>query len=235
MIRSTNKFFLSILLRSSTWRRVVCSGSVSTITHLLVVVAFLGYLYRHPAHVVNPAGTPTGRRIDLVYLPGRARAATLHSVAKRKVAAVVQLAPSSAAVLPPLPSPALPHVMSRTAAPAIGYSPAPPSDAIDQTKGSNSWGSEDAQQIALTTYSPSPKPDLSVLPRGVQGDVIVDVTINSDGRIGDLTVLKTVGYGIEASVINTVRTWTFQPATRGGVPVASVQELLFHFDRRESP
>jgi protein TonB len=69
----------------------------------------------------------------------------------------------------------------------------------------------------------------------VQGDVIVDITINSDGKIGDLTVLKTVGYGIEASVINTVRTWTFQPATRDGVPVASVQELLFHFDRRESP
>ena len=234
MIRYTNKFFLSVFLKSSAWRRDVCSGGVSTIIHLLVAVAFLGYLYRHPAHVVSPAGTPTGRRIDLVYLPGRAQAATLHSVAKLKVTAVAKLAPS-APVLPTLPAPALPHVASTAAAPATRYSPSPPSDALDQTKGSNSWGSEDAQQIALTTYSPSPKPDLSVLPRGVQGDVIVDVTINSDGRIGDLTVLKTVGYGIEVSVVNTVRTWTFQPATRAGVPVASVQELLFHFARRESP
>lgn len=234
MVRYTNRFLLRVLLESSTWRSVARSASVSTIVHLLAV-AILGYLYRHPARVINDAGTPAGTRIDLVYLPGRAQASTLYPVAKLKVTAVAKLPHSSAPLLPTLPLAALPHVTLTAAAPTAGDSPSPPSDATDKTRGSNSWGPEDAQQIALTTYSPSPKPDLSVLPRGVQGDVIIDVTISSDGKVSDLTVLKTVGYGIEVSVANTVRTWIFRPATRSGMAVASVQELLFHFDRRESP
>jgi protein TonB len=59
----------------------------------------------------------------------------------------------------------------------------------------------------------------------------VDITIDAGGKVSDLTVLKTPGYGIESSVASTVRTWTFRPATKDGVAVASVQELLFHFVR----
>jgi protein TonB len=104
----------------------------------------------------------------------------------------------------------------------------PVSATPDQTKGTDSWGSGDVE-IAFTTYSPSPVPDLSVLPHGAQGDVVLDVTINPDGKVGDLAVLKTLGYGIESNVVSTVRTWVFRPATKGGIPIASVQELHFHF------
>lgn len=72
-------------------------------------------------------------------------------------------------------------------------------------------------------------PNLSVLPHGVQGDVVIDVTIDSSGRVSDLNVLHTVGYGIETSVMDTLKTWTFRPATKDGTPIASVQELHFHF------
>lgn len=98
----------------------------------------------------------------------------------------------------------------------------------DSSSGSDSFGSGSIQ-IALTTYSPSPAPDLSALPHGVQGDVIVDVTIDPTGKVADLAVLHTLGYGIESSVIGTLRTWTFRPATKDGNPIASVQELHFHF------
>ncbi len=105
---------------------------------------------------------------------------------------------------------------------------APASATPDSSTGSDSWGSG-AIQIALTTYSPSPAPDLSVLPHGVQGDVVVDVTIDPSGKVADLAVLRTLGYGIESSVIGTLKTWTFRPATKDGTPIASVQELHFHF------
>ncbi len=98
----------------------------------------------------------------------------------------------------------------------------------DSNSGSDSWGSGSVE-IALTTYSPSPAPDLSVLPHGVQGDVVVDVTIDPDGKVADLAVLHTLGYGIESSVIGTLKTWTFRPAKKDGTPIASVQELHFHF------
>jgi protein TonB len=115
------------------------------------------------------------------------------------------------------------------AAPAPSPNVSSPAAAIpDSNSGSDSWGSG-AIQIALTTYSPSPAPDLSVLPHGIQGDVVVDVTIDPSGKVADLAVLHTLGYGIESSVIGTLRTWTFRPATKDGNPIASVQELHFHF------
>jgi protein TonB len=131
--------------------------------------------------------------------------------------------PQPAAVHPP----PLPHLTVTEAAPSPNIT-APASATPDSTTGSDSWGSGSIQ-IALTTYSPSPAPDLSVLPHGVQGDVVVDVTIDPSGKVADLAVLRTLGYGIESSVIGTLKTWTFRPATKDGTPIASVQELHFHF------
>ena len=113
------------------------------------------------------------------------------------------------------------------AAPSPNVS-SPASATPDSSSGSDSYGSGSIQ-IALTTYSPSPVPDLSALPHGVQGDVVVDVTIDPTGKVADLAVLHTLGYGIESSVIGTLKTWTFRPATKDGTPIASVQELHFHF------
>ncbi len=104
----------------------------------------------------------------------------------------------------------------------------PAAAAPDSTSGSDSQG-EGSIQIALTRFSPSPKPDLTALPHGVQGDVVVDVTIDPNGKVAELAVLHTLGYGIESSVIGTLKTWVFQPAMKDGSPIASVQELHFHF------
>ena len=217
--------YLCRLFKPSGGGRVAGSVSASLAVHLLAVAVFLGFVYSHPARVINPPGTPSGTRVDLVYLPGTPPASALHTAAKTKPVTVAKLTPSSAPLLPALPLPALPRVTLTPAAPNSSS----PSNAPDQTKGSGSWGPDDAQQIALTTYSPRPAPDLSVLPRGLQGNVIVDVTINIDGTVSDLRLRKTLGYGIELSVVNTLRSWTFRPATKDGVPVASEQELIFHF------
>jgi protein TonB len=36
---------------------------------------------------------------------------------------------------------------------------------------------------------------------------------------------------VDESVLATVQTWTFKPATKDGKPVASEQQLLFHYER----
>lgn len=105
---------------------------------------------------------------------------------------------------------------------------APPSPSPNAITGSDALGSGDIQ-IALTVYSPSPKPDLSQLPHGTQGEVVLDVTIDPSGKVADLAVLHPLGYGIDNAVLNTVRTWVFHPATENGNPVESVQELHFHY------
>jgi periplasmic protein TonB len=47
--------------------------------------------------------------------------------------------------------------------------------------------------------------------------------------VAELEVLQTIGYGVDGIVADTVRTWKFSPATRNGVPVASEQEVRFHY------
>jgi periplasmic protein TonB len=169
----------------------------------------------HPVRVFSLPGTAAGTHVELAYLPGRAPSPTMvHSPARSKP-------------IPPAAHPSTPQITAPAASPSPSVSSAP-AVAPDSSQGSDSWGSGSVE-IALTTYSPSPAPDLSVLPHGVQGDVVVDVTIDPNGKVADLAVLHTLGYGIESSVIGTLKTWTFRPATKDGTPIASVQELHFHY------
>ena len=183
---------------------------------IVVHAAFLVVLF-HSGHSVRVReflpGTPRGARIELSYLPGGA--AAVQQPIHKQTPTVVKEARLS---LPPriMPPPA-------PAAEAPTPSPGATSDSSN-----DALGTEDIR-IALTTYSPSPKPDLSRLPRGAQGDVVLDVTIDPTGQVADLQILQTLGYGVEGVVADTVRTWKFSPATKDGVPVASVQELHFHY------
>jgi periplasmic protein TonB len=217
-----------------TRRPRLSSSSLSVAVHAVAIAVFLFLARLHPVHVFNLPGTALGSHMDLAYLPGRAPAPVLHPQTRIKPRTVSPPAaiPSPTIQASTLPPPAIqmpprPHLTITEAAPSPNAS-APEAATPDSSSGSDSWGSGSIQ-IALTTYSPSPAPDLSVLPHGVQGDVVVDVTIDPNGKVADLAVLRTLGYGIESSVIGTLKTWTFRPATKDGTPIASVQELHFHF------
>ncbi len=88
--------------------------------------------------------------------------------------------------------------------------------------------------IALVQFHPRPTPDLSTLAPGTSGDVVLDALIDAQGKIANLSVTRSLGADVDQQVMATVRTWTFTPATRNGTPIASEQELLFHYERRGS-
>ena len=88
--------------------------------------------------------------------------------------------------------------------------------------------------IALVQFHPRPAPDLSTLTPGTSGDVVLDALIDAQGHVSKLSVTKSLGPNVDSQVIATVQTWTFTPATRNGTPIASEQELLFHYERRGS-
>lgn len=85
--------------------------------------------------------------------------------------------------------------------------------------------------IALQKFFPYPKPDLSSMSHGTSGDVILDAVIDEHGKISTLTLLKGLGDPIDKNVIATVQQWSYTPAMKDGVPVASEQELHFHYER----
>lgn len=204
---------------------------LSVAAHAVVTGLVVLSLRMHPVQVFSLPGTDLGTRVELTYMPGRAPVPTpqpQHRVKPKAVSGpTITPAPTVAKDSPDTIHLPMPHLTVTEAAPSPNVS-SPASAMPDSSSGSDSFGSGSIQ-IALTTYSPSPAPDLSALPHGVQGDVVVDVTIDPTGKVANLAVLHSLGYGIESSVIGTLKTWTFRPATKDGNPIASVQELHFHF------
>jgi protein TonB len=85
--------------------------------------------------------------------------------------------------------------------------------------------------IAALKVSPRPQPDLSSLPHGRGGNVILNAVIDTHGSITELTVIQSLSDSIDQQVMATVRGWSFVPATKDGQPVASEQEIVLHYER----
>jgi protein TonB len=195
-------------------KSVIASASV----HALLLVA----LIHHSASWVAPIrlpGSEHGTRLILTYSPGRA---PLQASAPNP-----KTPPKQALSTTPLPTP---PKKTETVVAASPNTASPASSQPDSITGADALGSGDVS-IALASYFPTPTPDLSTLPRGTKGDVILDIVIDSAGKIADVKMTSGLGHGIDESVIATVQQWTFHPATRDGQPVASEQELHFHYEK----
>ncbi len=84
-------------------------------------------------------------------------------------------------------------------------------------------------RIALPVIAPDPPIARSKLPRWIEGDVIVEVTIDEHGKVVETRILKSIGFGIAEIVAATLRDWQYTPAKVDGVPVASRHDVHFHF------
>ncbi len=82
---------------------------------------------------------------------------------------------------------------------------------------------------AFPDVYPDPPVSRADLPAGVQGDVIVEVTIDSGGNVVDMKLVKGIGYGVEQKVLEVLQRWHFHPATRDGMTIASQHIVHFHY------
>jgi protein TonB len=128
-------------------------------------------------------------------------------------------APAAQARIVPKPSPLPSLAPAPETAEAAATSAAP---------GLDSLGEGDVR-IALGSSFPRPTPDLHGLPHGFEGDVVVDVVIDETGHIREAKLVRGISPQVDNSVIATVEQWQFIPAERNGTPIASLQELLFHY------
>jgi TonB family protein len=83
--------------------------------------------------------------------------------------------------------------------------------------------------IAYPVIFPDPSVSRSELPRDLQGDVIVEVTIDSEGNVVETRILQAIGHGIDEKIVAALRQRRYKPATLDGMPVASKQDVHFHF------
>jgi TonB family protein len=83
--------------------------------------------------------------------------------------------------------------------------------------------------VALPVVFPDPAVARSELPRDLKGDVIVEVTIDALGNVVETKLVQAIGHGIDEKIVAALRQRHYQPATLDGVPVASKQDVHFHF------
>jgi protein TonB len=190
----------------------------SAFVHALLLAALIHRSAPWVAPIRLP-GSEHGSNLLLTYLPGRAPVQSAAPNPKTE--------PQLAEAKSPLPKLPIPKVKDTTVSPNTN---SPVSAQPDSSAGADALGSGNID-IALASFFPTPKPDLSSLPHGTKGDVILDVVIDATGKISDLKMTSGLGHGIDETVIATVQQWTFHPATRDGQPVASEQELHFHYER----
>jgi protein TonB len=67
------------------------------------------------------------------------------------------------------------------------------------------------------------------LPSGVQGEVIIEIVVDAEGKVTEEKLIQGMGHGVDEKVIAAIQAWHFQPATRNGIPIPSKRDVLYHF------
>jgi TonB family protein len=83
--------------------------------------------------------------------------------------------------------------------------------------------------VAYPVVYPDPPVARAELPRDLVGDVVIEVTIDSQGNVVETKIVQAIGHGIDEKIEATLRRWHYQPATLDGAPVASRHDVHFHF------
>jgi protein TonB len=193
-------------------RPTAATASIALHALLIATIVAAGHFAPRVTPIRMP-GTAAGTHLLPVYSLGGVTGA----LAESKPAPAPR--PATPTIAPPKPQPA-PTPQPTGAAPDPGPG----------NSGLAAFGDGNIN-IALIQKHTSPAPDLSVLPHGTRGDVMLSIVIDATGHITDIKLDKGIDPTIDKTVIATVQQWLFAPATRNGQPVASEQELLFHYER----
>lgn len=205
-------------------RRRVAGVAVSLGAHgaLLVLVLALGAL--HVAKVTEPAQTVTVAQIEVA---GGAHAVAIPLPKMRTAAETrepVRDAEAKLNVVPhPRPVPA--KVKEGGGAPPV------PQEGRGSGNASAGNGEDDKDAVpAFPVFSPKPAvTDRGLLPANEE-KIVVDVKVDESGAVVSEALVKGMGNALDQIVMDTVKTWRFEPAKVNGKAVATEAELIFPFD-----
>jgi periplasmic protein TonB len=68
--------------------------------------------------------------------------------------------------------------------------------------------------------------------RAIEGDVVLEIVVRSDGSVGNVKLLQGLGAGLDQRAVDAVRQWRFSPARRYGTPVDVIVEVAMEFKLR---
>jgi len=82
-------------------------------------------------------------------------------------------------------------------------------------------------------YAPEPEFSEAARKAGYQGTCVLSLIVGADGQPRDVRVVRRLGMQLDEKAIQAVSEWKFEPAQKGGKPVAVPieVEVSFHLDR----
>jgi TonB family protein len=107
----------------------------------------------------------------------------------------------------------------------------PSGPAAGSPYGSLSYGTFSGPEIRPALPVVSPDPVFGSDAAALQGDVIVEVTIDEQGTIVQKVVLHSLGPAVDNRILAALEKWQFSPASKNGVPIPSKQDVYYHFPR----
>lgn len=206
-------------------RRWNTSLVVSFVLHCVVIY----FLVRPPRPIyVTPNSVAFGHggtSPELVYFSAHGSAASQDSA---KTAEPRRIALQSPARTKPKPAPKPATVDN---APQVATSTIDTPARAGTPYGSFAQGLASGHDVrpALPLVYPDPEVLPWQIPSGVQGNVVVEVTIDAQGNVIETKVLQGLGHGIEEKVVAALRNWRFRPAMMDGRAIPSQQDVYFHF------
>lgn len=197
------------------------SLAVSLTLHFL----FLGWLLHSPAPIfVAPASVVQGRSgssLTHIYFGGQSGVSQEHPNPRL----TWQRPPKSAK------GRRMPTLDAKLEAGNETVSNRPGGPAAGSPYGSLTVGTFIGPEIRPALPIVSPDPVFGSDAPSLQGDVIVEVTIDEQGNIVQKIVLQSVNPQVDARVLAALEKWHFVPASKNGTPIPSKQDVYYHFPR----
>jgi TonB family protein len=107
----------------------------------------------------------------------------------------------------------------------------PGGPAVGSPYGSLSVGAYAGPEIRPALPVVSPDPLFGSEAASLQGDVIVEITIDEQGSIVEKIVLHSLNPSVDQRVLAALEQWHFIPASKDGTPIPSKQDVYYHFPR----
>ncbi|MFZ3264706.1 MAG: energy transducer TonB [Terriglobales bacterium] len=92
-----------------------------------------------------------------------------------------------------------------------------------------------ADKPPAVIYRPDPECSKEAEKAKIGGTVVLHVVVGTDGLAHDVSVVRSMGYGLDEQAIKAVKNWKFKPATEKGSGKPASVEISVEVTFRRCP
>jgi len=83
-------------------------------------------------------------------------------------------------------------------------------------------------------YTPDPQYTVKAKRANVKGTVVVSTIVGVDGRLRHISIVRSLGYGLDEAAVKALHRWHCKPNTHNGKPTPTHVQIEVNFDPKLS-